>query len=236
MLLVWVKHGSTWSALTTLPVALWEVSLGVWLVVKELNLCRTISAIVELDQGPARAALVLAGDGSLLRHAALIAPIVAMVICQGRCAQSPGHPTVGLAGGPRRRALLMPRRRAAPARQSIASALETGRSSSHHSSPRIARVAKGGVIARWWKEDGIEREPSRDDGTLPCASVPGGEQEERCRCPPRPRAPWVQVSGEDPPFELRSPGGHGHGLVAVPPDVLLVEDRRSQGTTSAPTR
>ena len=40
MLLVWVKHGSTWSVLTTLPVALWEVSLGVWLVVKGLNLCR----------------------------------------------------------------------------------------------------------------------------------------------------------------------------------------------------
>jgi Domain of unknown function (DUF4386) len=27
-------HGSPWSAITTLPVALWEVSLGVWLVVK----------------------------------------------------------------------------------------------------------------------------------------------------------------------------------------------------------
>jgi hypothetical protein len=37
-----------------------------------------------------------------------------------------------------------------------------------------------GVIARWWEEDGIEREPCRDDNALPCAAVPDGEQDERC--------------------------------------------------------
>lgn len=39
---------------------------------------------------------------------------------------------------------------------------------------------EGGVIARWWEEDGIEREPCRDDNALPCAAVPDGEQDERC--------------------------------------------------------
>jgi len=39
---------------------------------------------------------------------------------------------------------------------------------------------EGGVIARWWEEDGVEREPCRDDNALPCAAVPDGEQDERC--------------------------------------------------------
>jgi hypothetical protein len=33
---------------------------------------------------------------------------------------------------------------------------------------------------------------------------------------------------------MRSGGSHGHSLVAAHPDVLLVEDRRSQGAKSAP--
>jgi hypothetical protein len=39
---------------------------------------------------------------------------------------------------------------------------------------------EGGVIARWWEQDGIEREPCRDDNALPCAAVPDGKQDERC--------------------------------------------------------
>ena len=39
---------------------------------------------------------------------------------------------------------------------------------------------EGGVVARWWEEDGIDREPCGDDNALPCAAVPNGEQDERC--------------------------------------------------------
>ena len=235
MLLVWVDHGSTWSALITLPVALWEVSLGVWLVVKELNLCRTISAIVELDQGPTRCSGIGGRWFASTTRGAHRADR-----CDGHLPgtmRPESWPPDGRVG--RRPAATCPVD--AEEKGCASQAVDRQRAGdwtllqpSLFAENRSSR--EGGVIARWWEEDGIEREPCRDDGTLPCASVPDGEQDERCRCPPRPRAPWVRVSGEDPPFELRSPGGHGHSLVAVPPDVLLVEDRRSQGTTSAPTR
>ena len=39
---------------------------------------------------------------------------------------------------------------------------------------------EGGVVARWWEQDGIDREPCRDDNALPCAAGPDREQDERC--------------------------------------------------------
>jgi hypothetical protein len=57
------------------------------------------------------------------------------------------------------------------------------------------------VIARWRKHDGIENEPCSDDDPLTRAAVPGGDHDEWNRCPPRPSAPGVSVSREDPPLE-----------------------------------
>jgi hypothetical protein len=48
-----IGHVSAWSAIATLPVALWEFSLGVWLVVKGFRPCPITAKMTAADTAPA---------------------------------------------------------------------------------------------------------------------------------------------------------------------------------------
>ena len=50
---MWNEQISVWSAIATLPVAVWELSLGLWLVVKGFKPCPITDAMVAAGTPPA---------------------------------------------------------------------------------------------------------------------------------------------------------------------------------------